>query len=54
MGDDTLADNCKPQRIFILDAYYIYKRPVTVAQYRYFCNENKAINAGCPCLGLEE
>ena len=34
---NALADE-GPQRRVYLDSYWIYKRPVTVAQYRKFCN----------------
>ncbi|MDQ2732264.1 MAG: formylglycine-generating enzyme family protein [Armatimonadota bacterium] len=36
MGDTDQSDN--PRRTVTLDAYYIYKNLVTVAQYRKFCN----------------
>ncbi len=35
--DEFAIDNEKPQHKVYLDDYYIYKTPVTVAQYRMFC-----------------
>src|SRR5579863_8096371 len=37
MGDDDREDN--PRHVAILSAYWIYKTPVTVKQYREFCFE---------------
>jgi sulfatase modifying factor 1 len=36
-ADKNAFNDEKPQRIVYLDAYYIYKTEVTVAQYRKFC-----------------
>jgi len=36
MGDEGRSDN--PRRTVTLDGYWIYKAPVTVAQFRKFCN----------------
>ncbi len=38
-NDEEAADSEKPQHEVHLDAYYISKYPVTVAQYREFCND---------------
>jgi sulfatase modifying factor 1 len=40
MGSEEYEDE-KPQRQVYVDAYYIYKTPVTVAQYRAFCQATK-------------
>lgn len=38
MGSDAYDDDEKPMHKVYLDAYWIDKTPVTVAQYRRFCN----------------
>src|SRR5262245_6810319 len=37
MGSNHEPDDRMPQRIVRLDSYYIYKYPVTVAQFQLFC-----------------
>jgi formylglycine-generating enzyme required for sulfatase activity len=41
MGSNHGKPDEKPRRKVTLDAYYIYKRPVTVGQYRKFCTATK-------------
>ena len=41
MGSDSGEDNEKPQHTVELDNYWMYKYPVTVKQYRKFCNDPK-------------
>ena len=51
-ADDKDADPSeKPQHSVYLDAYYIYKNDVTVAQYRKFCNATGRAMPGAPSRG---
>jgi len=40
MGCDGYSEDNGPARSVSLHAYYIYRRPVTVAQYRRYCEES--------------
>lgn len=39
MGDNKASESGRPPNMVYLDGYYIYKTPVTVAQYKKFCAE---------------
>jgi eukaryotic-like serine/threonine-protein kinase len=39
MGSDGFSEDNSPSRVVDMDAYYIYRFPVTVAQYRHYCEE---------------
>jgi len=41
MGSTQKPDDRTPERIVRLDTYYIYKYPVTVAQFKSFCEDAK-------------
>jgi formylglycine-generating enzyme required for sulfatase activity len=49
MGDDDQKDN--PRRRVFLDAYWMYKSLVTVAQYMKFCEATGRAPAPAPCWG---
>lgn len=44
----------KPQRIIYLDGYWIYKYPVTVAQYRKFCEDTDRSMPTAPNWGWKD
>src|SRR5205085_10915442 len=39
MGSTYEPDDRRPERVIRLDSYYVYKYPVTVAQFKSFCEE---------------
>ncbi|NLH98841.1 MAG: formylglycine-generating enzyme family protein [Chthonomonadales bacterium] len=51
MGSDDGREREKPQRDVYLDAFWMYRYPVTVAQYRRFCNEMGREMPGAPGWG---
>ncbi len=53
-ADKDANDNEKPQRKVYLDAYYIYKTEVTVAQYRKFCAATVRKMPNAPAWGWKE
>ncbi len=54
MGSEDGTDNEKPQRRVYLDAYWMYKHEVTVAQYRRFCTETGREMPDPPKWGWED
>ena len=50
----AVADDEQPPRKVYLDAYYIYKTEVTVAQYRQFCAETRRAMPNEPAWGWRE
>jgi len=49
-----LVEDAIPQRRVHLDAYWMYKHEVTVAQYRRFCSETKRQMHGPPSWGWKD
>jgi formylglycine-generating enzyme len=39
MGDDKGSEEERPEHTVTLDEYWIYKYPVTVAQYERYCRD---------------
>ncbi len=39
MGNNGYSEDNSPQRLVSLDRYYMYRNPVTVAQYRRYCED---------------
>jgi serine/threonine-protein kinase len=54
MGSNNGYDDEKPQRRVYLDGYWIYKYPVTVAQYRKFCRVTGRQEPPPPYWGWED
>jgi serine/threonine-protein kinase len=54
MGSDDGRRNEKPRRKVYLDAYWMYKHEVTVAQYRKFCSETRRKMPDPPDWALKE
>ena len=52
MGDAGQSNN--PRRTVMLDAFWIYKTPVTVAQYRRFCQLTRREMPAAPGWGWKE
>src|SRR5262249_55594163 len=40
MGSNGFSEDNAPERVVTLDGFCIYRYPVTVAQYRHYCEEN--------------
>jgi formylglycine-generating enzyme required for sulfatase activity len=54
MGSDNGSSDEKPRRKVYLDAYWMYKHEVTVAQYRRFCSETRRKMPNPPGWGWKE
>lgn len=54
MGNDAAFDDEKPIHKVSLDSYYIGKYPVTVGQYRLFCDETDYTMPDAPDWGWQE
>jgi len=54
MGSRDGGSDEKPQRKVHLDGYWMYRHPVTVAQYRRFCRETRRKTPDPPSWGWEE
>ena len=53
-ADKDVQDDEKPQHKVYLDAYYMYKTEVTVAQYRKFCTATGRKMPGTPNWGWQD
>jgi len=54
MGSNDRADEEEPQRSVYLDGYWMYRHPVTVAQYRKFCSETRRKMPDPPSWGWKD
>jgi len=54
MGSNDGADEEEPQRSVYLDGYWMYRHPVTVAQYRKFCSETRRKMPDPPSWGWKD
>lgn len=54
MGSNDGFDDAKPQRNVHLDGYWVYKYPVTVAQYRKYCESTERNMPRPPLWGWQD
>jgi len=54
MGSNDRADEEEPQRSVYLDGYWMYRHPVTVAQYQKFCSETRRKMPDPPSWGWKD